>query len=182
MPQLPSSFLQAAEKTHQFLLHELQKIRTGRASVSMLDEVTVEAYGTRMKLTEVASLSTPDPTLIVISPWDKSLLTAIEKAITISGLNLQPAVDSEIIRVPVPALTQEKRQELVKVTYKKLEEAKIMLRNARQEAKKEIEASDDSISEDTVALLLKQLDEKQHEYNATFEALVHEKEAALLKV
>lgn len=182
MTTLPIVFTQSAEKTRQFLLQELQKIRTGRASISMLDDVSVEAYGTRMKLTEVASLSTPDSSLIVIAPWDKSLLTAIEKGINQAELNLQPAVDSDVIRIVVPALTQEKRQELVKVVYKKLEEAKIMLRNARQEAKKEIDANASNVSEDETDQLLKLLDAKQHEYNASFEELAKEKEAALLKV
>lgn len=180
---IPTSFTQAAEKTLAHLKQELNKVRTGRASISMLDDVMVEAYGSRMKLVEVASLSTPDASLIVISPWDKSLLTAIEKAINVSGLQLQPAVDSDLIRLPIPQLTQEKRQEMVKLVYKKLEEAKIMLRNARQEAKKEIEdTAEAGLSEDQVKQDLEQLDSVQHEYNQRFENLAKEKEAALLQV
>lgn len=177
----PLSFKTAADKTVVHLQQELGKLRTGRASVSMLDDVTVEAYGAMMKVAEVASISAPDPSLIVIAPWDKSLLSAIEKAIFASGLSLSPAVDSEVVRLPVPPLTQEKREELVKVVYRKLEEAKIMLRNARQDTKQEIEDTE-GVSEDVTDQQLKDLDAAQHEYNAKLEAMAKEKEAALLQM
>ncbi len=180
---IPQSFSHSAGLALSHLEKELQRIRTGRASVSLLDDVKVEAYGSSMKLVEVASLSTPDPSLIVIAPWDKSLLSAIEKAILTSGLNLQPAVDSASVRLPIPPLTQEKRQEMVKLVYKKLEEAKIMLRNARQEAKKIIEAQKDSgHSEDEVDRDLKELDDMQKDYVEKFENLAKQKETALLQV
>lgn len=177
----PHSFTPAADKTVAHIQQELGKLRTGRASISMLDDVIVEAYGTQMKIAEVASISAPDPSLLVVSPWDKSLLSAIEKAIFVSGLSLSPAVDSEVVRLPVPPLTQEKREEMVKIVYKKLEEAKIMLRNARQDAKQEIENTE-GVSEDVTEQQLKALDTAQHEYNAKLEALAKEKEAALLQI
>ncbi len=178
---IPQTFTQAVDKVTSHLQQELGKLRTGRASVSMLDDVIVEAYGSQMKIVEVASISAPDPTLIVISPWDKSLLTAIEKAIFASGLSLSPAVDSEVVRLPVPPLTQEKREEMVKIVYKKLEEAKIMLRNARQDARQTIEETE-GVSEDVTEQQLKELDAAQHESNTRLEALAKEKEAALLQI
>lgn len=177
----PASFKLAADKTFSHLQQELSKLRTGRANVSMLDDVQVEAYGAYMKVAEVASISAPDPSLIVISPWDKSLLGAIEKAIFASGLSLSPAVDSEVVRLPVPPLTQEKREELVKVVYKKLEEARVMLRTARQDTKQEVENTE-GVSEDVIEQQLKDLDTAQHEYNAKLEQLAKEKEAALLQI
>lgn len=140
---------------------ELSLIRTGRASAQMLDSVSVEAYGAKMRIAEVASVTVPDPTLIVISPWDKSLLSVIEKGIQVAGLNLNPIVDGQIIRLPVPPLTTERRQELVKLLQQKAESARVMVRTVRTEVKKEIEKQkgEPGISEDDIESELKELDE-----------------------
>lgn len=140
---------------------DLSLIRTGRASAQMLDSVSVEAYGGKMRIPEVASVTVPDPTLIVISPWDKSLMSAIEKGIQVAGLNLNPIVDGQVIRLPVPALTTERRQELVKLLQQKAESARVMVRTVRTEVKKEIEKQkgEPGVSEDHIEAELKELDD-----------------------
>src|SRR5260221_10242111 len=104
-------FTQKADKTLQHIREDIALLRTGRASTQLLDPVSVEAYGTMMRVHELANLSAPDPTLLVIAPWDKSVLGNIEKAIMSSGLNVQPVVDGDIIRIAVPPLTEERSEE-----------------------------------------------------------------------
>lgn len=161
---------------------ELALIRTGRASAQMLDSVSVEAYGSKMRITEVASVTVPDPTLIMISPWDKSLLSAIEKGIQIAGLNLNPIVDGQIIRLPVPPLTKERRQELVKLLQQKAESARVMVRTARTEIKKEIEKQkgEPGISEDDIDAELKELEEKTKSVIAEIDEMTTRKEKELM--
>ncbi len=113
---------------------ELATIRSGKATTSLLDTVRVESYGQQMPLNQVASVSTPEPRLLTVQPWDKSLMGAVEKAIRASDLGLNPANDGEIIRVPLPPLTEERRKELVKVVRKLAEEGKIAIRHGRTEA------------------------------------------------
>jgi ribosome recycling factor len=172
------------DKAVEYYQQEISTLRTGRASVSLLDSVSVDAYGAKMKLNEVASTTVPDPTLIVISPWDKSLLGAIEKGIQNAQLNLSPIVDGQIIRVPVPALTQERRQELVKLLHQKAEGARVIVRNTRIEIKKEIEKQTDQpgVSEDDVAAELKTLEETTKEFIERIDSLTKSKEAELIKI
>ena len=122
------------EKTIQSLQADLQKIRTGRASTSILDDVRVDSYGTRMPLNKVATLATPEARLITINPFDKSLLGTIEKAILTSGLGLTPANDGKVIRIPIPPLSEDRRKEIAKQVRKCGEEAKVAVRHHRQEA------------------------------------------------
>lgn len=110
-----SDYQDQFDKVLDHVRHEMAGLRTGRATVQMLDDVVVEAYGSTMKINEVASLSAPDASLLVVSPWDKSLIADIEKGIQVANLNLNPVVDGEVIKVPVPPLTQERRQEMVKM-------------------------------------------------------------------
>ena len=107
-------------KAFEHVQQEVRTLRTGRASADILDPVRVEAYGSSMRLVEVASVTAPDATLLVVSPWDKSLVGAVEKAIASAGLNLNPVVEGQIIRIAVPPLTQERRQEMVKLLHQKL--------------------------------------------------------------
>jgi ribosome recycling factor len=113
---------------------ELATMRSGRASVSMLDGIRVDYYGTPTPLNQVASLSTPDPTLITIQPWDVQLVQAIEKAIRASDLDLNPQNDGKIIRVPIPQLTEERRKGLVKHAHKLAEDGRVAVRNIRRDA------------------------------------------------
>ncbi|HEX5000844.1 MAG TPA: ribosome recycling factor, partial [Terriglobia bacterium] len=139
------------EKAIEDLRTKLATIRTGRASISILDRVQVEYYGVPTPLNQVAQLAVPEPTQITVQPYDVSLVGPIEKAIRSSDLNLNPSNDGRIVRVPIPPLTEERRKELVKVLHKKVDDAKTAVRNIRrdvhdklrdQEKKKEISADE----------------------------------------
>ena len=133
-------------KSIDALKHKFASIRTGRASTALLDGITVDYYGTPSPINQVANISVPEPRMIVIAPWDKSMMPAIEKAIMMSDLGLNPNNDGEQIRLAIPQLTEERRKELVKQAKGEGEDAKISIRNARQEANKDIkkvEASED---------------------------------------
>jgi ribosome recycling factor len=116
----------------------LGRVRTGRASVSLLDGIKIDYYGTLTPIAQVATLSVPESRLIVIAPWDVSVIGAIEKAIQKSDLGLMPATDGKVIRLSIPQLTEERRKELVKIVKKMAEEGKIKLRNIRREANEEL--------------------------------------------
>ena len=122
------------EKAIEAFRRELGKVRTGRANLSMLDGVRVDYYGTPTPLNQVASLNVADARLITVKPWERSLIPEIEKAIRAAHLGLNPQSDGELVRLPMPALTQERRQELVKVVKKMAEECKVALRGARRDA------------------------------------------------
>jgi ribosome recycling factor len=130
--------------------HELAGVRTGRASVTILDPVHVDAYGSRMPLNQLASLSVPEPALIVAQPFDPSQLGAIEKAIRASDLGLNPANDGKVVRIPIPALTEERRRELSRHVHKLTEEGRNSVRQVRREANERLKKllKDHKISED----------------------------------
>jgi len=128
------------EKTIASMDKSLGRVRTGRASISLLDGIKVDYYGTLTPINQVATLSIPESRLIVISPWDASVIGAIEKAIQKSDLGLMPANDGKIIRLAIPQLTEERRKELVKVVKKMAEEGKIKLRNVRRDANEELKS------------------------------------------
>jgi ribosome recycling factor len=132
------------------LKHELAGVRTGRASVTILDSVHVEAYGSKMPLKELAGLSVPEPTLIVAQPFDPSQLGAIEKAIRASDLGLNPANDGKVVRIPIPALTEERRKELSRHVHKLTEEGRSSVRQVRRDANERLKKllKDHKISED----------------------------------
>jgi ribosome recycling factor len=117
----------------EVLRKELQGLRTGRASASLLEPITVEAYGTEMPLTQVATVNVPEPRLLTVQVWDRGLVKAVEKAIRNSSLGLNPAVDGQLLRVPLPELTQDRRNELVKVAHKYAEQARVAVRNVRRD-------------------------------------------------
>jgi ribosome recycling factor len=130
--------------------HELAGVRTGRASVTILDGIHVEAYGSKMPLNQLAGLSIPEPSLILVQPFDPSTLAAIEKAIRSSDLGLNPASDGKLIRVPIPALTEERRKELSRHVHKQAEEGRNALRQVRRDANERLKKllKDHTISED----------------------------------
>lgn len=117
----------------EVLRRELGALRTGRASAAILDPVTVEAYGTRMPLNQVGTIGVPEPRMITVQVWDKGLVKAVEKAIRSADLGLNPQVDGTLIRIPLPELTEERRQDLVKVAHKYAEQARIAIRNVRRD-------------------------------------------------
>ena len=129
---------------------ELGGLRTGRATVSLLDPVLVEAYGTTMPINQVASLSVPEPSLIVAAPFDPSLMSAIERAVQKSNLGLNPASDGKVLRIPIPALTEERRKELSRLVHKYAEEGRNGVRQVRRDANERLKKllKDHKISED----------------------------------
>ncbi len=138
--------------TIEFLEKDFSTIRTGRASLSLLDGITVDSYGTQMPLNQVATLASPEPKMITIQPWDQNIISNIEKAILKSDLGLTPGNDGKIIRINVPPLTEERRLQLVKIVRKKAEEARISIRNIRREANDELKRleKEEHISEDEI--------------------------------
>lgn len=132
------------------LEREFKRVRTGRATTALLDGITVEAYGSQTPLNQVSSLSAPEPRLLMIQPWDKSVIGDIEKAILKSELGLTPQNDGKIIRIAIPPLSEERRRELVKVVKKMSEETKVAVRNARRDANEMLKAmkGDKDITED----------------------------------
>jgi ribosome recycling factor len=164
---------------------DLGKVRTGRANIAMLDGVRVEYYGTMTPLNQVATLNVPDPRLITIKPWEKSLIPQIEKAIKAqSDLGLNPVADGEQVRLPIPPLTQDRRKELVKMVKKLAEEAKVVLRTARREANetlKEFTSSGD-IAEDDERQGLKKVQDLTDKFTAQVDEITAKKEKEILEV
>src|ERR1700681_4504912 len=138
------------DKVLSDLQHAIASIRTGRASVGIFDNIKVDYYGTPTPLNQVANLHVPEPTLITITPWDVSQIGAIEKAIRVSDLGLNPANDGKMIRVPIPPLTEERRKEIVKRLHHVAEEHRVALRNVRRDANEHLKKllKDKAISED----------------------------------
>jgi ribosome recycling factor len=133
-----NNFKDDMEKTISALDKSFSRVRTGRASVTLLDGIKVDYYGTPTPIAQVATLSVPESRLIVIAPWDATALGSIEKAIQKSDLGLTPSSDGKVIRISIPQLTEERRKELVKVVKKMAEEGKVKLRNARRDANEEL--------------------------------------------
>lgn len=151
---MPADTIHSADermkKAIQHLAHEFSTVRTGRATAAVLDEVKVEYYGGMMPVPQVATIKSPDPHLLVIEPWDKSLLGTVEKAILASDLGLNPSNDGTVLRLPFPPLTEERRKELAKLCKQYAERAKVAVREVRHDALKQLERSerDAEISED----------------------------------
>lgn len=172
------------EKVVSVVAGDMATIRAGGAKPSMVENVSVEAYGSRMKITEVASINAPDPTQITISPWDKTLIRAIEKGIMESDLGLMPSTSGDFIRIVIPALTEERRRDFVKLVKQKMESGRVMLRSARQELKDDIEKTkgQPGVSEDDIERQLEELDKLTNEYMERLERIAAEKEAEIMKV
>lgn len=175
------------EKLQKALEHfksDLATLRTGKATAQLLDPVRVEAYGSMMKLVEVARVSVPDATLLVVTPYDSSLLSNIEKAIASAGLNLQPVVDKDLIRISVPPLTQERRKEMVTLVDRKTEEARVMIRNIRSDAKKDIEnqKGSDGVSEDDIKSEIAELESTIQKHLDQLEVMAQEKQQELMTI
>lgn len=166
----------------QSVKKDLSTVRTGRAKPSLVEEVRVEAYGTLMQIKELATISTPDSTLIVISPWDKSVTGAIANGIRKAELNINPVVDGDTVKVAIPALTQERREELVKIVHQKIESGKVMLRQIRTEIKEEIEAQEgeSGVSEDDIKSWLTSMQATIDTYTEKVEEMGKDKEKELM--
>lgn len=171
------------EKALRSLRHELQKVRTGRANAQLLDGITAEYYGTQTPLNQMANLTVPDPRLIVISPFDRSAIGAIEKAIQASDLGLTPQSDGKLVRIPIPPLTEERRKELVKHVHKAAEEHKVGVREARRDGLallKDLEK--DGLPADDRHRADKKIQDLTDEFVTKLDALTAQKEKEILEV
>ncbi len=159
-------------------------IRTGRASTALVERITVDYYGTQTPLNQVAGISTPDAHLIVIQPWDRSVLSAIEKAITKSDIGLMPNVDGTVVRLNVPPLTEERRKEMVKQVRRRTEQARVEVRNHRREAADQLKKAtrDGALSEDEERRDLEGLQRLTDTYIEAIDARADRKEAEILEV
>ena len=172
------------KKAVEVLSRELATIRTGRASPALIDRMTIEYYGTPMPLNQLASISAPEPRLLVVQPWDKGSLPVIEKALQKSEMGFNPSNDGQVIRIPIPALTEERRRDMVKMVKHKVEDGRVAMRNIRRDALhslKEME-SEKMISEDDHKRASDKLDEIVHKYTREAERMGDTKEAEVLEV
>jgi len=171
-------------KAAEDLRAELATLRTGRASTGLLEHLKVEYYGTPTPLNQVATLGIPDPTLLTVQPWDPSLLPAIEKVIRASGLGLNPVNDGKILKVPIPALTEERRKELVKHLHKVLENHRTAARNIRRDANEEVKKllKDKKISEDDERRGLEEIQKMTDDTMEKLESVGKAKEKEILEM
>ena len=172
------------EKSLADLQHSLATIRTGRASVSIFDNLRVDYYGTPTPLNQLANLHVPEPTLITIQPWDVSQIGAIERAILTSDLGLNPGNDGKIVRVPIPAPTEERRKEIVKRLHHIVEEHRVAVRNIRRDANEHMKKllKDKAISEDDERRGLEEMQKMTDGYIAKIDATSKAKEKEILAV
>ncbi len=171
-------------KTLAAIQSDLNKIRTGRASLAIFDGIRVEYYGTPTPLNQVATMAIPESRLVTIKPWDTSIIGEIEKAILKSELGVTPINDGKIIRITIPKLTEERRKELVKLVRKKGEEGKVAIRNIRREANdwfKTLE-KEKAISEDELHKGLEEIQELTNEFIKKIDEILEEKEKEILEV
>ncbi len=172
------------EKGIAALEKSFSKVRTGRASIALLDGIRVEYYGTQTPLNQVATLSVPESRLIVISPWDSSVIGLIEKAIQKSDLGLMPSNDGKVIRLSIPALTEERRKELVKVVKKMSEESKVNIRNIRRDANEQLKdlKKDNTLSEDELFRHQEEVQKVTNKYIEKVDQVLAMKEKEIMEI
>ena len=172
---------QAMDKAVEAVKREFATVRTGKATTALLDLVRVEAYGNEMPLNQVASVAAPEPKLLTVQPWDKSLLKAVEKAILASDLGLTPSNDGNLICIALPPLTEERRRELVKVVHKFAEEGRVAVRHARTEAISRIKKAE-HVSDDEKKHTEKDVQKLHDERLKLVDEAVKTKEAEIMEV
>jgi len=172
------------EKAVEAVRREFSGVRTGKASPGLLDHVRVDAYGSKMPLNQVATISAPEPRLLMVQPWDKSVMAAVEKAIRTAELGLNPASDGSVIRVPIPALNEERRREMVRLLHKLAEEGRVAVRHARQEANKDIKQRehDHEIGEDAARRQTDEIQALTDEFIGRIDELLKAKEQEVMEV
>ena len=171
------------EKAVEDFRKDLASVRTGRANVTLLDAIRVDYHGTPMPLNQLGTMSVPDPTVIMIAPWDPGALALIDKAIRTSDLGLNPSSDGKVVRVPIPALTEERRKDLVKHIHKVLENHRTAVRNIRRDIKEAVEKleKEKKISEDERKRTLEELEKVTHQETKKIEDLSAAKEKEVLE-
>lgn len=172
------------EKSVESTKEKFSHIRAGRANVGMLDGVTVESYGSQMPLNQVGTVSAPEPRLLVVDPWDKSLIPAIEKVILQANLGFNPSNDGKIIRLVVPELTEDRRKEYVKMVKKEAEEGKVAIRNVRKDINNKLRKleKDSEITEDELKASEEKVQKSTDKYIAQIDEALGKKEKELLTV
>lgn len=168
----------------QHLSQELATLRSGRATPALVEHVRVEAYGTVTPLLELASITAPEPRLLIISPWDKSIIKDVERALQAANLGMNPTVDGMVLRLSLPQLTEELRKELVKIVKSKLEEAKVAVRNIREDIVKKSRdsKSQGTLSEDQFFVAQKDLQKAVDEVNNEIKLIGEEKEREIMTI
>lgn len=163
---------------------ELSGIRTGKASASLLDTVKVEAYGQSMSLKEVGQVSAPEARLLMVQPWDKGLIKAVTRAIQMSDLGLSPTDDGQVVRIPIPALTEERRRDMVKTVARLTEEGRVHVRQVRHDVNKDVKhrQDDGSLSEDDAKRLTAEVQKLTDRYVAMLDELLKKKTAEVMEV
>ena len=182
-----SSLSDATEKMNKAVVHlkdELAAIRTGRATPAILNRITVDYYGATVPLNQLAGMSVPEPRQLVVQPFDKSAISAIEKAIQASDLGITPSNDGSVIRLNFPPLTEERRRELVKAVHQRAEEARVAVRNVRRHSKDELEKleREGAISEDDLVRAEKELQKLTDQHVAEVDEIQRHKEQELMEV
>ena len=169
------------DKTIESLKHNFSKIRTGRANANTLSDITVDYYGVPTPVSQVAAVKTPEAHLLVVEPWDKSLLNAIVKAIGASDLGITPSSDGSVVRLPFPAPTEERRRELAKECREVAEQARVAIRNIRRDFNNKLERDED-LTEDDVRREQAKVQKHTDEYVAKIEELLKAKEAEVMEI
>jgi ribosome recycling factor len=184
LKEVESTARQRMEKVIAALQHEMASLRTGRASINLFDGIHVEAYGSPMPLSHVATLHVPEPTLITIQPYDVSQIGLIEKAIRTSDLGLNPSNDGKLIRVPIPTLTEERRRELVKKLNHEVEEHRVLVRNVRRDANESFKKllKEKTISEDDERRAVEEMQKLTDSYIVKIDQLAKAKEKEVMQV
>ncbi len=183
-PQALAAARTRMEKAVDDFRKELATIRTGRANATLLDSVRVDYHGTPMPVNQLGTMTVPDPTMIVIAPWDPSAVALIDKAIRTADLGLNPTNDGKVVRVPIPSLTEERRKDLVKQLHKVLENHRTAIRNIRRDLKEAIEKleKDKKISEDEKKRALDELEKLSHSETKKIEDLSAAKEKEVMQI
>lgn len=174
---------QKMARSVELLAAELSKIRTGRANPALLEGVKVEYYGTQVPLRQIASITAPEPRLLVVQPWDKSAISQVERAILKADLGLNPLSDGNLLRIPIPVLSEERRRELVRLASRLTEEAKVAIRSLRREANEQIKRleQEKELSEDDALAAQHRIQELTDEYIEELDRILARKEKELLE-
>ncbi|MDP2720710.1 MAG: ribosome recycling factor [bacterium] len=175
---------QKMQKTLDHLREELSGVRTGRASPSLLETIKVDVYGTKMDLRDLASINAPEPRLLVVQVWDQANIAAIERAIRGSDLALNPVTENNIIRVPIPPLSEERRREMSKIVSEKLEASRVNIRQTRRDAVEAIEAAEKrkEVSEDEKFRATEKVQKATEEFTGKVDSLAKQKENEILQI
>ncbi len=181
IPQIIKDSRSAMEKAVDNSKREFASIRSGKASANMLDTVRVDVYGQSMQLNQVATVTSPDPRTLLVTPYDKGQLKLVEKAIRDSDLGLDPSTQGGIIRVPLPSMNEQRRKDLVKVVHKLAEDGRIGIRHSRTDARDKLKKMDKT-SEDEVKSAEKELQKQHDDYMGKLDALLKTKEAEIMEV